>query len=432
MHLTQRAYVLLMLTAVLATAGLWSSDPAFSGLWRLPALLLLLGLTLEGLTIQRTAIVAEVETASRAFLGREQAAAFIFQNHSSRALELEYAPALADGFEAPTQTRRVVAPAHGIGRDPITVLPVRLGEQVWPTLPSRLLGPLGLAWWSRTLQPSIQVTIAPDTVRVGAAQPRGNPSGPKARRVVGAGAELHQLRGYRYGDPLARIDWKATARTRRLVTREFDEDQHLDILIAIDAGRFSRVRVGALDRFGLYANAAARFAELATPNDDRIGLLVFSDRTLAVCPPARGLPAVARVRQALEGLRVEVAESDPIAAAVRIRGMMKRRGLVILLTDLDDTQGADSVAKAVQVLSPPHFVLVAGVRSPEIAGLATREARSWSDPWVALAAQEHEARVNRQRLLLRRLGAPVVVTSADLLEKALLSEYESLRRSRRV
>jgi uncharacterized protein (DUF58 family) len=432
MHLTQRVYVLLLLTAVLAIAGLWSSDPAFSGLWRIPAFLLLLGLAFEGLAIQRTAIVAQIEIAPRAFLGREQSAVFTFQNRSSRAIDLEYAPALAEGFEAPTQTRRVVAPAHGTGRDPFTVVPVRLGEQTWPTLPSRLLGPLGLAWWSRTLQPSSQVTIAPDTVRVGAARPRGNPSGPRAHRAVGAGAELHQLRSYRYGDPLARIDWKATARTRRLVTREFDEDQHLDILIAIDAGRFSRVRVGVLDRFGLYANAAARFAELCTPNDDRIGLLVFSDRPLAVCPPARGLPAVARVRQALEGLHLEAAESDPIAAAVRIRGLLKRRGLVVLLTDLDDTQGADSLAKAVQLLSPPHFVLVAGVRSPEIAGLAFREARSWSDPWVALAAQEHEARVDRQRLLLRRLGAPVVVAPADLLERALLSEYESLRRSRRI
>ena len=432
MHLTQRAYIVLLLTAVLAITGVWSSDPAFLGLWRLPAFLLLLGLAMEGLAIQRTAIVAEIETAPRAFLGREQPAVFTFQNHSSRSIDLEYALALADGFEAPTHTRRVVAPAHGIGRDLFTLLPVRLGQQTWPILPSRLLGPWGLAWWSRTLRPSSQVTIEPDTVRMGAARTRLFPSGMRVHRAVGAGAELHQLRSYRYGDPLARIDWKATARTRQLVTREFDEDQHLDILIAIDAGRFSRVRVGALDRFGLYANAAARFAELATPNDDRVGLLVFSDRPLVVCPPARGLRAVARVRQALEGLRVAAAESDPTAAAVRIRGLLKRRGLVILLTDLDDTQGADSLAKAVQLLSPPHFVLVAGVRSPEIASLAAREARSWSDPWVALAAQEHEARVNRQRLLLRRLGAPVVVAPADLLEKALLSEYESLRRSRRV
>jgi uncharacterized protein (DUF58 family) len=249
---------------------------------------------------------------------------------------------------------------------------------------------------------------------------------------VGAGAELHQLRGYQYGDPLARIDWKATARTRRLVTREFSEDQHLDILVAIDAGRFSRIRAGALDRFGFYANVAARFAEIATPNDDRIGLMVFSDRPLAVCAPTRGLPAVTRVRRALEELRVECAESDPIAAAIRIRSLLKRRGLIILLTDFDDANVADSLAQAVRLLSPPHFVVVAGIRSPEIARLAVGEAREWRDPWIALAAQEHEERVALQRTLLRRLGAPVIVASAQMLEKALLAEYESLRRSRRV
>jgi hypothetical protein len=88
--------------------------------------------------------------------------------------------------------------------------------------------------------------------------------------------------------------------------------------------------------------------------------------------------------------------------------------------------------RAVQLLSPPHFVVVAGVRSPEIAKLAVGEAREWSDPWVALAAQEHEARAALQRMMLKRLGAPVIVTAAELLEKALLAEYERLRQSRRV
>jgi uncharacterized protein (DUF58 family) len=432
MHLAQRAYVLLMLTAVLAIAGVWSSEPAFVSFWRVPAIVLLIGLAFESFVVRRASIVADVETAPRAFLGREQAAAFVFRNDSGRAFAVEYAPALPEGFDALTQIRRVVVPARGVGRDSFTLLPVRLGAQSWLALPSRLLGPLGLAWWSRELHPSSPVSIAPDTLSVGAAQPRGDPSGPRSRRAVGAGAELHQLRGYRYGDPLARIDWKATARTRQLVTREFSEDQHLDILIAIDAGRFSRVRAGALDRFGHYANAAARFAEIAAPNDDRVGLMVFSDRPLVECAPTRGLSAVIRIRQALEGLRVESAESDPTAAAVRIRGLLKRRGLVILLTDLDDANVADSLARAVQLLSPPHFVVVAGVRSPEIAKLAVTEALEWSDPWVALAAQEHEARVALQRLLLRRLGAPVIVTPAEMLERALLAEYESLRRSRRV
>jgi uncharacterized protein (DUF58 family) len=129
---------------------------------------------------------------------------------------------------------------------------------------------------------------------------------------------------------------------------------------------------------------------------------------------------------------VESAESDPTAAAVRIRSLLKRRGLVILLTDLDDANVADPLVRAVQLLSPAHFVVVAGVSSPEIARLAVAEARQWADPWIALAAQEHEARAALQRMLLRRLGAPVIVTPADQLEKALLTEYEALRRARLV
>jgi uncharacterized protein (DUF58 family) len=432
MHLAQRAYALLVLTAVLAITGLWSSDPAFVGLWRIPAALLLLGLAFESFIGRRVSLVADIETAPRAFLGREQPAAFVFRNPSARAVRIEFAPALPEGFDPLNRLRRVVAPARGVGRDSFTLLPVRLGVQVWPVLESRVLGALGLAWWSRRFRPANPVSIAPDTLRVGMARPRGNPSGPRPRRAVGAGAELHQLRGYQYGDPPARIDWKATARTRRLVTRELTQDQHLDILIAIDAGRFSRVRVGPLDRFGLYANMAARFAQMVTPNDDRIGLMVFSDRPLVICPPLRGLPAVARIRRALEEVRVDAAESDPAAAAVRIRGVLKRRGLVILLTDLDDANVADPLVKAVQLLSPPHLVVVAGVHSPEIARLAVAQAHESNDAWVALAAQEHEARVALQRLLLRRLGAPVVVAPADRLEEALLMEYEALLQARRV
>jgi uncharacterized protein (DUF58 family) len=121
------------------------------------------------------------------------------------------------------------------------------------------------------------------------------------------------------GDPLGSIDWKATARSGRLVAREFSEDQHLDIVLAIDAGRLSRVRAGELDRLGVYANLAARFAEGAVPSDDRVGLVVYADRPLVVSAPGRGRAAVVRIRRGLEGLAPGLAESDPVAAAVRIR-----------------------------------------------------------------------------------------------------------------
>src|SRR6185437_15237287 len=105
--------------------------------------------------------------------------------------------------------------------EPFVLLPVRLGPQPWPVVLARLLGPLGLAWWSRALHPSASLAVAPYTLDTMRRRPRGNPAGARPRRVIGAGSELHQLRGYVRGDPPARIDWKATVRAHEFVTREF-------------------------------------------------------------------------------------------------------------------------------------------------------------------------------------------------------------------
>lgn len=431
MHLARRSYLLVMLTAVIAIAGIWSSDHSLARLWHLPAGLLLLGLAAEGLVVRRLRPGTRIDTATPAFLGRPQRGAFVFSNQARRPLALEYAPAMPAGFEAPQEVRRLMLPPRAARADALPLLPVRLGLQPWPPLPARLRGPLALAWWNVALTPQGQCLVAPDTLR-GNARVRGLAAGSRARRSAGAGQELYQLRGYAHGDPPTRIDWKATARSGALISREYSEDQHLDIFIAIDAGRLSRVRAGALDRLGLYSNAAARLAEIVTHNDDRIGLIVYSERVLASCPPARGLAAVMRLRSALAGLAAQGAESDPVAAAVTTRKLLRQRALIILLTDLDDANIAAALARAVRLLAPPHLVLVAGVHSGEIESLARVRAREWQDPWIALAAAEHEQRAVRQRRLLQRLGAPVVAASAERLEGALFEHYEALRRSRRI
>ena len=99
---------------------------------------------------------------------------------------------------------------------------------------------------------------------------------------------------------------------------------------------------------------------------------------------------------------------------------------------LHDADVAAELARAIRILAPPHLVLVAGVQSGEIGALARREASDWPDPWIALAASEHEAQATAQRLLLKRLGAPVVAATPERLEQAVFTEYEALRRARRV
>ena len=107
MHLAERAYILVVLTAILAIAGIWSVEPAFSGLWRWPAALLLAGAALESIWMRRTPLEVDILIPARAFLGRPQTASFAFRTGGTRALRVEYAPVVPPGFEGPNATRVV-------------------------------------------------------------------------------------------------------------------------------------------------------------------------------------------------------------------------------------------------------------------------------------------------------------------------------------
>jgi uncharacterized protein (DUF58 family) len=419
MHLAERSFLLILLTAVLAIAGLWGEDPALRQLWQWPALLLLLGLLLERIIARRTQLRVQLETAQPLLLGRSQRLLFRFV-HSAR----------HDALLALGEPRRIELPHEADGQWQGVVTPLRLGLHRWPDMPVRLAGRLRLAWWSRTLSVDGQLAVAPDTVGVVPTRASGMQSGVNSRLRPGRGAELLQLRDYTHGDPLARIDWKTTARLRRLVTREYTEDQHLDILLAIDAGRLSRARADALDRLGLFANLAARFAQHAVMRDDRVGLLIYAEKPLALCMPERGLRAVAALRERLMHLQAQRGEAEPVVAALRMRSMLSQRSLIVWLTDVEDPTTGEALRAAVRCLMPPHLALVAGVRSADVAGLANRPAVDWRDPWVALAAREQLQRTQLRLAQLRSLGAPVIYAPEGELEQAVFNEYEALRQRR--
>src|ERR1700733_6949764 len=112
MHLAQRAFVLILLTAVLAITGVWSSEPEFADLWRIPAALLLLGLAFEAWITRHTELTAIIETVGLAFLGREQAAALTIRNDGTRDAIVQYALAAPAGIDvAGERIRRINAPA---------------------------------------------------------------------------------------------------------------------------------------------------------------------------------------------------------------------------------------------------------------------------------------------------------------------------------
>ena len=432
MHFALRGYLFIALTALLGVAGTWSDVPAFAGAWLLPAFLLLAGLALEAWYLRGTLVRVLVRCNERFKLGRAVQGAFAFEHNRGRELVLQYARALPPALRQTTEVRRVTLPPEEEFRDPAELLPLRLGAGHFGDVPARLLGRFALAWWTRDLQQNAPFTVAPDSLPRGARPVPGESAGETPRRLPGVGVELLQLRDYVSGDALSRIDWKATARRNSLISREYSEAQHLEILLVVDAGRGSRVRAGDLDRLGLYANVAARLAEHAVSIEDRVGLLVYAERTLSASTPERGLRAVTRFRRQLETLQSERGESNPVTAAMQVRRLLRHRGLVVWLTDLAEPARNEELMTALKALVPRHQPIVAAPHAAEIARLAASPAREWRDPAIALAAREHHDRAQLQVAKLRRAGVVVLDEADDKLDQAVLDSYLRLRSRRRI
>jgi uncharacterized protein (DUF58 family) len=432
MHFALRGYLFIALTALLGIAGTWSDVPAFAGAWLLPAFLLLAGLAIEAWYARGTHVTLRMHLEESLKLGRQAAGAFAFAHNRGRDLVLQYARVLPPALRQSTEVRRVAVPPEEERLDPADILPLRLGAGRFGEVPARLLGRFELAWWTRALPQSQAFTVAPDSVPGGARPVAGESAGETPRRLAGTGVELLQLRDYVAGDALSRIDWKATARRGALISREYSEAQHLEILLVVDASRGSRVRAGALDRLGLYANISARLAEHAVSIEDRVGLLVYAERTLAACPPDRGLRAVGRLRRSLAILESDRGEPDPIAAAIHVRRLLRHRGLVVWLTDLAEPARNDALMQALKTLIPRHQPIVAAPHAAEIARLAAAGAREWRDPAISLAAREHQRRAELQVATLRQSGVVVLDEPEDKLDRAVLDAYLGLRQRRRI
>jgi len=432
MNLRRNALLLVVLTALIAVLGDWSGNAALAPLWRVPAGLLLLGLAYESFVARRAQLSLRLDASGGWFLGRPQVVDLRLAHQLGRSLQVEVAPSAPVPFQLDADIRQVeVSPATGSTLK-ISATPRRLGRFEWPPVRVRVRGVFGLASWSRQLAAPFSVQVLPDLALHRGDAPGLGSQGERTARRLGAGSELLQLRRYQPGDPPRIIDWKASARMRQLVSRDFSEDQHLEVVVVVDAGRSSGLRAGDLDRFGHYVNVAASLAENVVARGDLVGLVVHADRPLLALAPARGIAAVTRLRKALGSAQVTASESSPLEAALRVRTLVRQRALVVMLTDLDDAAAASQLLSAVRILLPKHLPFVAGLSSAAAESMAHATAEDWLDPWRALAAQEYCTGLERKVQALRALGAPALVARPEQLEGAVLEAYGRFRRQRKV
>lgn len=157
----------------------------------------------------------------------------------------------------------------------------------------------------------------------------------------GRGMEFSEVREYLPGDDVRSIDWNVTARTGRPFVKKFEEERELTIMFLVDASASGGFGTVSRTKAELTAELCALLAFSATRNNDRVGLIVFTDRIEKVVPPRKGRTHVLRVVRELLFFRPQGRGTDIPAALDYLTSVVKRHAVVFLVSDFI-TRGYES------------------------------------------------------------------------------------------
>lgn len=250
--------------------------------------------------------------------------------------------------------------------------------------------------------------------------------GAHVKRRRGEGTDFHQMRDYRVGDSLRQIDWKATARTRRLISREYQDERNQQVVLMLDTGHRLLARDDAMSHFDHVLDAALVVAWLALRQGDAVGLLA-SGGDAAWVPPQRGAAAIDRLLRASYALQPRAVATDFLAAATELSLRQRRRSLVMLVTNLRD-EDMDDVLAAVRLLRRRHLVCVASLREAALDRAMAADVRDLSGALATGATAHYLARRGEAHDALRSHGVLVLDVTCEQLPAALVEKYLDVKR----
>ncbi len=184
------------------------------------------------------------------------------------------------------------------------------------------------------------------------------------RRMVGQGHEFEKLREYVPGDSFDQIHWKATARRGRPVTKIFQVERTQEVYVVIDSSRLSAKEVGQETVLEYFLRSALILGLISQQQGDLFGVVNFSDRVDRFLRAGNGKAHYHACKDALYTLQPSGVTPDYQELCSFLRLRLRRRALLIILTDLNDPILAESFARSVELIASQHLVLV-NMRRPE-------------------------------------------------------------------
>ncbi|GAA4280406.1 DUF58 domain-containing protein [Gaetbulibacter aestuarii] len=149
----------------------------------------------------------------------------------------------------------------------------------------------------------------------------------------GRGMTFSEVRSYVFGDDVRNIDWNVTARYNEPFVKVFEEERELTMMLMVDVSGSELFGTEQQFKNDVITEIAATLAFSATQNNDKIGLILFSDKIELYIPPKKGRSHVLRIIRELLEFEPESKQTDIVEALKFMQNVMKKKAIVFILSD---------------------------------------------------------------------------------------------------
>ncbi len=251
--------------------------------------------------------------------------------------------------------------------------------------------------------------------------------GVRRTRRIGQDSDFERLRDYSRDDNYRHIDWRSTARRRKLTVRQFQSDQSQRLIFLLDCGRMMTNERAGYSLLDHSLNAALMLAYVALHQGDSVGMLCFSDKIHAYIPPRGGKNQMNRLIQAGFDQFPRLVESRYDEAFLYLSNHCKRRSLVMLTTNLIDEVNSAQVVDYLGNISGRHLPVGVLLRDRQMFDAADHPEGERENMLRAAAAADILCWRDQVIRDLTHRGVLVVDTFPDELTAPLVNQYLEIK-----
>jgi uncharacterized protein (DUF58 family) len=224
------------------------------------------------------------------------------------------------------------------------------------------------------------------------------------------------------------MDWKSSARHRKLLVQNFRAERNHQVVLAVDTGHLMAEPLEGVPRLDHAINSALLLAYFGLRTGDRVGLYGFDAEVRSWTEPQGGLAAFHRLQAASTALEYGAAETNFTLGLAELSARLRRRSLVIVLTDFVDVVSAELMIENLDRLGRRHLVVFVTLRDPGLARVAAAPPATSLSLYRAVVAADLERERELVLRRLRRLGIATIDAAPAEVSLQLLNRYLDIKR----